>query len=176
MRALLLGAALLVAGCQTTSSLPPPPSRGVDLTPPPEIAELMRQHPINVKQETFKLRLPSGEVIDMQTGRIDLGDYARHLKAWPAQGLDEQLEPVHIVSPIYPLKFRATNVQGEATIAFVLGTDGRPHSLAVVSATHPEFAEAAAAAVAQWRFKPGRVKGKAVNVMVVQQFPFMLEN
>lgn len=66
-------------------------------------------------------------------------------------------------------------MQGEATIAFVLGADGRTYSLMVVSATHPEFAEAAATAVAQWRFKPGRVKGKAVNVMVVQQFPFLLE-
>lgn len=64
MRALGVGLAVLLAGCQT-SNLPPSIPPDTNFAPTPEIAEHIKNNPLSVKQETFKLRLPSGEVVDM---------------------------------------------------------------------------------------------------------------
>jgi TonB family protein len=69
------------------------------------------------------------------------------------------------IEPVYPYKLMAAGEEGEATVAFTIGTDGRIHSTRVLKATRPEFGAALAAAVAQWRFDPALRKGKPVTTI-----------
>jgi TonB family protein len=54
-------------------------------------------------------------------------------------------------------------VNGEALIDFSIGPDGVPTDLKVVSATAPEFGEAALICVSKWRFRPAFVDGRAIS-------------
>ena len=50
-----------------------------------------------------------------------------------------------------------------------------PLRLTVVSSTHEAFSATAAAAIRQWRLKPGILDGKAVACRMQQAFPFRLK-
>jgi TonB family protein len=76
--------------------------------------------------------------------------------------------------PVYPFELRAANITGDATVQFVIGTDGLPHDIRVIKATQPLFGLSAEAAVSRWRFIPARKEGKPVNRAVVQSLTFNL--
>ncbi len=78
-------------------------------------------------------------------------------------------------APVYPPELRRQGVSGSAEILIVLDTDGNVSEATVRRATHPSFGNAAAAAVRQWKFKPGLKDGKAVNCRLVLPVTFRLE-
>ena len=64
--------------------------------------------------------------------------------------------------PAYPARLAAQHVEGTAEVRFYIDADGRVRLPAVVGATAPEFAEAAMAAVANWRYEPLAPSARAV--------------
>ncbi len=68
--------------------------------------------------------------------------------------------------PIYPEIFHITATPGRAVVRFVVNEAGEVIEPAVVSATEPEFGEAALATIVQWRFWPARKNGRAVKSRV----------
>lgn len=68
------------------------------------------------------------------------------------------------------MRLRAEAIEGNATVSYTILTSGKTAHVKVESATHPLFGEAAAAAVEQWLFKPGKVDGRVVNIANVIQF------
>ncbi len=54
--------------------------------------------------------------------------------------------------PVYPYERLLANEEGNATVRFRLGVDGRVEETAVLEATHPEFGAALAVAVETWQF------------------------
>ena len=108
---------------------------------------------------TFGLRGPSSGSETIASLSSNAGDVEEFD---PAQ-LDERPRVISSPVPLYPFELRRANVPGEAVIEFVVGTDGATRAVRVVSATRPEFGDAAVAAVEQWRFKPGRKAGRLVN-------------
>lgn len=66
-------------------------------------------------------------------------------------------------TPRYPSALRADGIDGEATVEFVVGTDGNVLSAEAVRWTHREFAAAAVDAVMRWKFEPGTVNGRKVR-------------
>ncbi len=86
--------------------------------------------------------------------------------------LDTPLQPLHQVSPKYPLALVSDGQTGEAVIEFVIDRDGWVALPRIVSATKPEFGWSAATAVSQWRFVPPRKDGTPVDVRVRAPFDF----
>lgn len=66
--------------------------------------------------------------------------------------------PVAVVQarPVYPPLLRAKRIPGEAVVDFIVDAEGNVRNAIALRSTHPEFGEAAVAAVRQWKFKPGR--------------------
>lgn len=64
-------------------------------------------------------------------------------------------EAVSMLKPKYPGNL--TNVEGHARISLNIHNDGSVSDVKVLSATQPEFGQAAVAAASHWRFKPWTV-------------------
>src|SRR5207248_3283186 len=77
--------------------------------------------------------------------------------------LDQVPTPKSQARPSYPVKLRTQGITGEAVVEFVVGEKGTVLNAHAVRSTHEAFAAAAVEAVAQWTFRPGRLKGRAVN-------------
>jgi TonB family protein len=65
--------------------------------------------------------------------------------------------------PAYPEKLADTGTVGGAIVELVIGTDGAVTRASVLRSSHPEFANAAFAAVQQWQFAPAQKDGAAVE-------------
>lgn len=69
---------------------------------------------------------------------------------------------------LYPATLRDAGVAGRAVLQFIVNTDGRvdPASIRVVSATHEQFGDASRRAVERFRFRPARIDGTPVRVLI----------
>jgi TonB family protein len=74
--------------------------------------------------------------------------------ALAAEGL---LIPEHNPKPIYPRALHRAGIDGEVKVSFIVKADGSVNGISIVHSDHPELAEAAREAIAQWRFKPWTV-------------------
>ncbi|HEU5081623.1 MAG TPA: TonB family protein [Opitutaceae bacterium] len=82
--------------------------------------------------------------------------------------LDERPVPLQQVEPELTSGMRSDG--GTATIEFVVGKDGIPTDVKIVSASNPAFGRACMAAAAKWRFRPGVVHSKAVRTRMILPF------
>ena len=79
------------------------------------------------------------------------------------------------VRPPYPASARQQSIQGTALLRVYVAADGRVTSVAVArSAGHADLDQAAADAVRQWRFDPGRRGDEAVGMWVQVPVEFRL--
>lgn len=76
----------------------------------------------------------------------------------------------------YPPALRSAGVSGSVELMMKVGENGTvaPGSFAVMTATHPEFAAAAARVVARMRFAPGTLNGRPVKTWVTLPLTFSL--
>lgn len=82
--------------------------------------------------------------------------------------LDQTPTATHTVTPAPP-----PGVAGaKAIIDFIIDESGMPRMPVLVSATHSEFAQLSAAALAQWKFTPPTRRGQPVAVPARQEFVF----
>ncbi len=91
---------------------------------------------------------------------------------------DLAVRPIAVsrTAPTYPFALRRHGVQGEAVIEFIVTTKGNVVDAHVLRATEPEFGGAALAAVERWRFRPGKVEGRPVNVRMQVPIVFALNS
>lgn len=78
--------------------------------------------------------------------------------------------------PAYPAALRSRPVEGNAAVRFYVDEAGRVRLPEVISATAPEFAEAALAAVAQWRYEPPQDGGRSIVASDNWSFQFKANN
>jgi periplasmic protein TonB len=78
--------------------------------------------------------------------------------------------------PAYPEMLKASGVEGEALVQFVVDTLGRAElgSFTVLEATHDAFGSSVRATLARMRFLPAESGGKKVRMLVRQRFAFAL--
>jgi protein TonB len=76
----------------------------------------------------------------------------------------------------YPELLRSAGMQGRVMIEAIVDTSGRviPSSVKVISSVHPGFIEPAKQVVLKALFRPGRMHGRAVNVLVSVPVDFTL--
>ena len=78
------------------------------------------------------------------------------------------------VKPRYTDETLRSGIQGTVIMEVVVARDGRPSHIQVVRSLHPELDDEAAAAVAKWRFEPGRLAGEPVDVLVTIMLDFWI--
>ena len=79
------------------------------------------------------------------------------------------------VKPKYTRDAMLRKVQGTVELAVVVTHDGRPSQIRIVRSIDPGgLDEEAVAAVAQWRFEPGRLAGAPVDVLVTVLLDFWI--
>lgn len=80
-------------------------------------------------------------------------------------------------APAYPEMLKASGVEGNALVQFVVDTLGRaePGSFAVLQATHDAFGTAVRSALPRMRFLPAESGGRKVRMLVQQRFGFTLD-
>ena len=70
---------------------------------------------------------------------------------------------VHRIEPVYPFIAIQSRLQGTVRLRAIIGADGSIRELELVSG-NPILAQAALAAVAQWRYRPTLLNGQPVEV------------
>jgi protein TonB len=80
--------------------------------------------------------------------------------------------------PVYPEEARKKGIQGEIMVQILVGTDGSVKEATIVSnkTGSKDFEKAALDAVKQWKFEPGKLDGKPVEVNVVVPIKFKLDD
>lgn len=82
-------------------------------------------------------------------------------------------KPVTTPKPDYPAALADTGKSGTASINVLVKADGTTAELQIKSADDPAFAEAAMAALVNWRFEPGTRDGVAADMRVAIPFKFV---
>jgi protein TonB len=81
---------------------------------------------------------------------------------------------IHRVEPDYPRIAIITRLSGTVVLRATIGTDGEVHGIEVLSG-NPILAEAARAAVRQWRYRPTLLDGQPVEVETQITVNFVLQ-
>ncbi|HEX2092876.1 MAG TPA: TonB family protein [Longimicrobiaceae bacterium] len=86
-------------------------------------------------------------------------------------------EVQRILQRLYPPLLRDAGISGETTLQFVIDAEGKVEagSVRVVSTSHAGFAEPSVRAAEKLRFRPARVQGRAVRVMISLPIAWKLE-
>jgi TonB family protein len=84
---------------------------------------------------------------------------------------------VRAARPIYPPLMQSRGVEGSITVRFVIDQRGSvtASSIRVVDGDEPLFIDAVRRALAGARFRPARIGGRAVSVLVEQSFGFRID-
>ncbi len=79
-------------------------------------------------------------------------------------------------APAYPADLLAQNVEGEVRVQFVVDTSGRvdPASFRIVASSHYAFADAVRVALPGMKFRPAKMRERAVPQLVEQPFSFRI--
>lgn len=120
--------------------------------------------PIDLK-ETFDPKDYSGVGVEggVATGVVPTSD-----QVFLEAVVEERPERLSGPQPQYPEILRQAGVQGRVVVQAVIDTTGRaiPSSVRVVQTPHSGFEQASKNLVLQSLFRPGRVGGRAVKVLV----------
>jgi len=92
------------------------------------------------------------------------------------QSLSQVPKPLAEPMPAYPKVLHAKPVEGRAAVRFYVDEEGRVRLPEVIEATTPEFADAALAAVAQWRYEPPQHRGRNIVASDNWAFQFKANN
>lgn len=91
--------------------------------------------------------------------------------------VEERPERLTGPAPQFPDLLRQAGVQGRVLVQGVIDTTGRaiPNTVRIVQSPHPGFDDAAKRIMLQSLFRPGRVGGRAVKVLVSLPVDFTLK-
>ena len=91
--------------------------------------------------------------------------------------VDEPPVPVFTPPPSYPHKAERKRLETKLIIQMIVAADGSVHKPKVASGDYKEtFSKSALKAVARWRFKPAKFRGKPVAVLVSLPLEFSCSN
>ena len=89
--------------------------------------------------------------------------------------VDQPPVPIYTVKPIYPFQARRKEITGQVTVRLLIDANGRVVRAEIISSEPAGvFDDSALSAVRKWRFKPGRLDGRAVSIWVTVPIIFKL--
>jgi protein TonB len=154
-----------------TSSLPPiwhPSLEAPDLGPPVLSARVP-----TVADVLDGANLQSGAAPGLSSLGLTAGRLAGP-ELLTAAGVDEPVEILHQPAPVYPPTLAHARVAGRVEFQYVVDTTGRAEagSLRALMSTHAAFEAAARGSVLASRYRPARLRGRAVRQLVRQTLTF----
>jgi len=84
-------------------------------------------------------------------------------------------KPLHAEDPKYPERWRKSRVEGEVSLHFIVDDHGAVRFPKVDVSTAPEFTAATIDTVNNWHFRPAKLNGQPVAVLVESRTVFRLE-
>jgi TonB family protein len=84
-------------------------------------------------------------------------------------------KPIKQSPPVYPYNMSRAGLVGSVMVAFTIDTEGKVLNPYVVESNNPWFERPAIEAILDWRFSPGEMDGRRVNVRAMQLLEFNLE-
>jgi periplasmic protein TonB len=129
--------------------------------------------PINL-EEKFDPRDYSGTGVE---GGIGTGIVPSSDQVYAEAVVEEKPEMLSARQPDYPQLLRTAGIEGTVIVQVVIDTMGRaePNSLKIIRSPNPGFDQPVKNAVLQALFRPARVHGRAVRVLVQIPFNFTLK-
>jgi protein TonB len=90
--------------------------------------------------------------------------------------VEEKPELLSAPTPEYPQLLKQAGIEGSVVLQFVIDTMGRaePGSVKIVSSPNPGFNQPVRNALSRALFRPARVHGRAVRVLVIVPYKFTL--
>ncbi len=79
----------------------------------------------------------------------------------------------HSIDPKFPPRGERGS-GGLCTLSVVVGLDGKPHDIAVLTSLSPQYDSNAIAALAKYRFKPATLDGRPTAVKITVEMSFTL--
>ena len=129
--------------------------------------------PINL-QEKFDPRDYTGTGVEggIGTGIVPTGD-----QVYAEAVVEEKPEMLSGPQPEYPQLLRTAGIEGQVLVQVVIDTMGRaePNSLKIIRSPNPGFDQPVKSAVMRALFRPARVHGRAVRVLVAIPYNFTLK-
>jgi len=186
-----LGAAVLFGTAKAGRSDPTPPierpiifpsaspvenDEGVSLpgpitVAPPDFGDISVSTPLPKTGATMPVFSPvySGAVTTIAAGQPG---------GWGGLLTEEHAEVLTAPLPLYPDPLRQAGVQGRVVLEAVVDTTGRvlAQSISVVSATNTGFVAPARQALLATLFRPARISGKPVRMLVLIPYEFSVRN
>jgi TonB family protein len=154
----------------------------VPSSPPPLAARLPRL-------ELPSVSLPADGLSVLETSKLS-SSTLRELTSARGSGIRAVAEPISstvsavafdtppilegVLDPRYPEALSRAGLSGVVDLEYEVKADGRVNSasIRVISSTHPAFTSSACEAIRTARFRPARLLGRAVAVMVRQRISF----
>ena len=161
-----LAAGSSAASPTTLVAVPAPPLSVPMNIPPIQIGKTFDVHQFDTKG--LSRNLVAGTPTDL--GGVDTGFVAT---------LAQVDDPTVMLSgplPVYPPALKEVGIEGSVQLRYVVGIDSLAdkNSLVVVRSTNRAFEGPALDAIKQAKFRPARIKGKAVQQLVEQVVRFTL--
>jgi TonB family protein len=85
-------------------------------------------------------------------------------------------EPIAKADPEYPADVIKEHIQGEVVLYAIIRKDGSVDSIQLMRALDPQLDKNAIAALARWKFLPGKRAGVPVDLEAVVHIPFLYKN
>jgi protein TonB len=128
--------------------------------------------PVNL-QEHFDPKDFSGSGVE---GGVANGLVPNADGVFSADVVQEKPEALSGAPPVYPELLKQAGIQGIVMLQFVIDTTGRveSNSIRILSSANPGFEAPARTAMSRYLFRPARVYGKAVRVLVQMPIDFKL--
>ncbi|MEP7324923.1 MAG: energy transducer TonB [Gemmatimonadota bacterium] len=169
----------------TPPPVTPPPDQIVAVNPPPKGFQTViaptdipkEIPPVDLNQRALDPRDFTGKGVE---GGIAAGVVGGTGPVIGETFLEAQVDdPPQLISSgpqLFPPAMRAAGIPGKVTMQFVVDVTGHvePGSLKVLSSSHPAFVEPTKQMLLKSLFKPGKVHGEAVRVLVQQVINFTL--
>jgi protein TonB len=151
----------------------PMPKKTRDEIAPPA----QQDYPSKPKPDDFVEKIePPHPVIDNKLVKVPVGNGTDGMASQvfdPSQ-LEQQAEPTYQARPVYPFTMKRDGIAGQVTVDFIVDPSGAVRNVVAVHSSQHDFEEPACAAVAKWKFKPGRKGGRAVFVHMQVPIVFSL--
>jgi TonB family protein len=115
------------------------------------------------------------EFLLIDSGRVSL-DSLRRAGVMLERVVDQRPALITMGDLHYPDDLRQMGIQGRVVLRFILDRDGRPetNTINVVSADDPGFIYPARVALMSARFRPAKVHGQPVRVVINVPFDFKI--
>lgn len=183
-----LGAAVLFGTARTVRSTPTEPEGSVVIFPDPPAIEpgisiptmgdpLVPHVPvIALPASVLQLGAPGHAVFPTSVPTTVTAASGLPGGEWSGALGEERPEVLTGPLPVYPELLRQSGVQGKVVLEAVVDTNGRVQaaSISVVSTTNPGFVAPARQALLATLFRPARVGGRAVSMLVRVPFDFTI--